>query len=108
MKWTRLTPIEGGNGPCLCCGGTHSILPMDTVIAVGFGSAGYSKDGETLWQEMNHKFDECPTVESVEAIAKADPDHDWRIYMFGPLRGVEYQRQDEAHWVLVSKDNGFA
>jgi hypothetical protein len=107
MEWTKLPSIEGGSGPCLCCGATHARLPMEAVVAVGFGSAGYSRDGETLWQEEGPD-DDFPSVGEVEEKAKSDPNHDWRIWMFGPMRGVEYQREGEAHWVLVKKDDGFA
>lgn len=82
---------------------------MGRHIAVGFGSAGYSKDGETLWDEgMAGEEDGLPTVADVEQLAAADPDHDWRIFFFAPLYEAEYQRQGEGVWVLVRKGMGFA
>lgn len=43
----------------------------------------------------------------VEKLAAADPDHDWRVVMFGPLHGEEYQRHGPDQWVLVVKNEGF-
>ncbi len=80
---------------------------MDKVIAVGFGSAGVSKDGVTVLHE-SQDYEECPTFADAEALAVLDPDHDWRAFLHGPLHGEVYQRQGEAHWVLVARDEGFA
>ena len=80
------------------------------MIAVGFGSAGYSRDGVQLWDEGTTEEGEekLPTVADVEELAKADPDHDWRIFFFAPLYESEYQRQGDGVWVLVRKGMGFA
>ena len=110
MKTTfeKLPAVEGSVA-CLTCGcGARSDLEMDRSIGVGFGSAGYSRDGKTLWQEQDEEFDELPTVQQVEDMAKAEPDHDWRIFFIAPLYEAEYQRQDEGVWVLVRKGMGFA
>jgi|GEM_PF-852261 hypothetical protein len=110
MSWEKLPPVNAGAVACRNCGcGAHSDLEMDRVIAVGFGSAGYSRDGETLWSE-DHAMDESeyPTVAHVEELAKADPDHDWRIFFYAPLYEAEYQRQWDKVWVLVRKGEGFA
>lgn len=82
---------------------------MERAIGVGFGCAGYSKDGEVLWEEdMSMEFDELPTVADVEKLAVESPSSDWRIYFFAPLYEAEYQRQGNRHWVLVRKGQGFA
>lgn len=101
-------PAVEGSVACLTCGcGARSDLEMERHIAVGFGSAGYSMDGETLWQEGQEEED-YPTVADVEKMAMADPDHDWRIYFFAPLYEAEYQRQGDGVWVLVRSGDGFA
>lgn len=95
MTFTKLPAVEGSVA-CLTCGcGAHSDLEMDRAIAVGFGDAGYSKDGEIIWCEQMRTSDDedFHTVSEVEKLAKADPDHDWRIYFFAPLYEAEYQRQ---------------
>ena len=110
-SWKKLPAIEGGHGGCLCCGFQHEVLPMDAVIGVGFGSAGVSKDGETVWDESrdsNGEFDDLLTAEQAEEMAAKDPDHDWRVYLIAPLSERHYQRQGDKHWVLYEKGMGFA
>jgi hypothetical protein len=41
-------------------------------------------------------------------VAAADPDHDWRLFVNGPLSDYTYQRQGEATWALVAQGQGFA
>lgn len=114
-KWEKLPAIERGPVKCTMCGcGAHETLSMERTIAVGFGSAGYSRDGEELWNENEIDVDDestdddYHTVGYVESVAKLQPDHDWRIYFFAPLYEAEYQRQGDGHWVLVRKGDGFA
>jgi hypothetical protein len=107
VSWERLPAVEGSVA-CLTCGaGAGTDLPMERMIAVGFGSAGYSKDGEILWEECAED-ENFPQVSDVEAQAAADPDHDWRIFFYAPLYEAEYQRQGDGIWVLVKKGLGFA
>ena len=109
-SFEKLPAVEGSVA-CLTCGcGARSDLSMERMIAVGFGSAGYSRDGVQLWDEGTTEEGEekLPTVADVEELAKADPDHDWRIFFFAPLYESEYQRQGEGVWVLVRKGMGFA
>ena len=109
MSFERLPAVEG-SVVCLTCGcGARSDLEMDRPIAVGFGDAGYSKDGKVIWcEQMADSSKEWVTVADVEVLAKAAPDHDWRIYFYAPLYEAEYQRQGDDVWVLVSKGQGFA
>ena len=105
----KLPAVEGSVAYLTCGCGARSDLNPERAIAVGFGSAGYSKDGETLWEEgMAGEEEEFQTVADVEALAAADPDHDWRIFFFAPLYEAEYQRQGDGAWVLVRKGMGFA
>jgi len=104
-------PAVAGSVACLTCGcGARSDLHLERTIAVGFGSSGYSRDGETLWDEGQTEEGEekFPTVADVEALALEDPNHDWRIFFFAPLYESEYQRQGSGVWVLISKGDGFA
>lgn len=104
-----LPAIEGGQVACLCCGPTESQICMDARIAVGFGSASLTKDGEPVWSEQpGMEYEDCMTVSQAEEIATENPDHDWRIALHGPLRGRVYQRHGEAKWMLVETDQGFA
>lgn len=108
--WTKLPPIEGGHGGCLHCGYQHDVLPMEAVIAVGFGSACLTKGNQTVYDEQDTPKDseDYMTVEKAEALAVADPDHDWRIHLVAPLSERHYQRQGDKHWVLYEKGEGFA
>lgn len=116
MAWTKVEPYQGTiHHGCLNCGGTHDVAPMDMLVAVGFGYAAVTRDGHEVYQEdinamLNSEDDDeaLPTLEKFEAMAKADPDHDWRVVLHGPLRGREYQRHGEAHWVLIDSNQGFA
>ena len=108
-NWEKLPAIEDGHGGCLHCGYQHSVLPPSAVIAVGFGSACLTKDDKLVWDErMEEDFDKMMTCEQAEAMAAADPDHDWRIHLVAPLSERHYQRQGDAHWVLYEKGKGFA
>lgn len=108
-EWKKLPAVEGSVA-CLTCGaGARTDIGMDQMIAVGFGGAGYSRDGEPLFDESaDPDAEEPPTVGDVEKLALSDPDHDWRIYFYAPLYEAEYQRQGEGVWVLVRKGEGFA
>ena len=102
--------IEGTFGGCLNCGPRPSYFPADGVIAVGFGSATLTKDNKLVYDEPTdpQSDDEYMTGAQAEAIAAADPDHDWRITLHGPLSGREYQRHGPEQWALIHQDLGFA
>lgn len=114
QPWWKVEPFAGKvHHGCLNCGGTHEIAPMDMVIAVGFGAAYASKDGEVVYDEMEvmrngGEWDDFWPLSRVEELAVKDPDHDWRVVMEGPLRGRTYQRHGDAHWVLIESNQGFA
>ena len=89
---------------------TKQKASMKEVIAVGFGDARVTKDGETFYdgeQDWWNRND-AKTVGDIEKIASGDPNHDWRIVMHGPLHGETYQRQGEKNWVCVETNRGFA
>ena len=108
MQSFEKLPEVQGSLTCGTCGcGARQHLHMDRVIAVGFGNAGFSRDGVVVWAEGQLE-EPLPTVADVEALASVDPDHDWRIFFFAPLYEAEYQRQGKGEWVLISKGEGFA
>lgn len=108
MTFTKLPAVEGSVA-CLTCGaGARETLSMDRLLLVGFGSAGYSVDGESIWDEhAGDDFDSAPTVGDVGYLASLEPDRDWRIYFYAPLYESEYQYQD-GEWILVRRGEGFA
>ena len=102
--------IKGGQYPrCLCCSPTLGQLCKEKRIAVGFGCAALTKDGDYVWAETHDmELSDCMTVEQADEIAASDPDHDWRILLHSPLRGRVYQRHGEMQWMLIEEDKGFA
>ena len=82
--------------------------PMEMLIAVGFGSAFVSRDGEQVLDGENPPGDEFLTFADAEKMAAADPDHDWRVVLHGPLHGETYQRQGEGVWMCIERNEGFA
>lgn len=104
--WEKLPAIEGKHGGCLNCGPRPSYFPAEGQIAVGFGYAALHRDGEPVYIESSD--DANMTGAQAEAMAAADPDHDWRIVLEGPLSGRVYQRHEAGQWALVQQNMGFA
>lgn len=112
-----LPPLDGRTNPCLCCPPIPSQLPLDALIAVGFGAAILSKDGEPIYIEGQGGVHDLAsaftryhdmTVEQAEIIALSDESADWRITLHGPFHGETYQRHGKEKWLLVEKVDGFA
>ncbi len=103
----KLPGIEGGHGGCLHCGYQHEHLSLDALIAVGFGMAMITKDGRPVFDEQDSP-DEFRDLAYFEAMARDDPNHDWRAHLVAPLSERHYQRQGEGLWVLYEKGQGFA
>lgn len=111
MTWERLEPItEETRKPhaCWTCEAA-GVMPceasMNSLIAVASGYAGVTKDGHEVLNERD-RHDWC-TFADAEALAAADPDHDWRVVLEAPLSQRTYQRQD-GKWLLVEQGQGFA
>lgn len=106
-------PIGAGDRKphgCLHCelAGTVGItFPPDGLIAVGFGMAALTKGGKLIFDGSDIDGPEMTGAEA-EALAAADPDHDWQIQIEGPLSGRTYQRQGTGNWVLIDQNEGFA
>lgn len=107
MSWEKLKPIEGGHGGCFHCGYQHSILPMESLIAVGFGNAFVTKNNHPIYDEPRDP-EKYWTAQDAENEALKDPDNDYRIHLIAPLSERHYQRQGDGHWVLYEKGPGFA
>jgi hypothetical protein len=107
--WTKEPAINGRQQPCLHAGVAESLFPLTGYIGVGFGFAGVTRDGYTVWSE-NEQDDGVTemTGAMAEALAAADPDHDWRIVLEGPLSSRKYQRHEAGRWVLIEQGDGFA
>jgi hypothetical protein len=112
MAWSKLPAIEQKNvrTACLCCGTPTATFPSDGLICVGFGDAHLSRDGDVVWSEPQGPEDDAAvmTGAQAEALAATDPDHDWRIVIYGPLSGRTYQRHATNTWFMVEQNEGFA
>lgn len=107
--WEKHKPIAAGGPACLCCGTPTDMFPMEGWIAVGFGSASVTRDGQEVYSEpYDGDEDKIWTGEDAEKAAAADPDHDWRISKYAPLYDAVYQRHGEKQWVLIERGLGFA
>lgn len=105
-------PLEGKDihKGCACCSTACQLAPMDMIIAVGFGIATATKDEQIVYSEPHdaESEDDYMTVEQLEALAAADPEHDWRIVKHGPMHGETFQRQGPGKWVCIESNEGFA
>lgn len=109
MSWVKEEPLTekeaGFRSGCLNCGPQPIELPLDSMLAVGFGAVSVTKNGKGA--KAYDAGEGEKTVQDIEDIASQDPDHDWRIAFFGPLSETEYQRQG-GKWILIKKGQGFA
>lgn len=109
VKWEKKPAIKSDGYACLCCGTPTQMFPMDGWVAVGFGSACVTRDGEHVYSENSSDEDaKIWTGQDAEDAAKVDPDHDWRIEKFAPLYDAIYQRHADGQWVLIERGEGFA
>lgn len=112
MSFTKLPPIEksGAHQGCLCCPTPSIVADLERGIAVGFGSAECTKDGELVYDgEADYQNDKDPkSIGDMEKLAQTDPDHDWRVCFNGPLHGETYQRHMDNTWVMIESNMGFA
>jgi len=108
-RWKKKPAIEGKYGGCLNCGPRPSFFPARGRIGVGFGMASLTRDGKEVWSEKpDMPWTKLMTGMKAEKIAAADPNHDWRIVMYGPMSGRVYQRHEAKKWAMIEQDNGFA
>lgn len=89
---------------CLNCPPKPTLLSMNAILGVGFGSVTVSRDGEVVWSGDSWS----KKVRSVERQARREPGRDWRIVFYAPLYEVEYQRHDRDTWHLIRRGEGFA
>lgn len=112
--------VEGGPNACPHCKPIPTQAPMEKVIAVGFGGATLERDGHVVvdgeqgffFREEGKRPERIEpwsfTFGDAEELALADPDHDWRVELNGPLHGETYQRQGVGAWMLIARNDGFA
>ena len=116
MPYEKLPPIKGGVQGCLNCGFVPDTLPMDAVIAVGFGYAAVTKNGKEVYDENEipqEKWDNAKEYEEVfwttqdaERPPLFEPDADWRIHLVGPLSERHFSGR-AGLWYCIRRGKGF-
>ena len=106
--WRKLKPLgHPGWSGCYNCAPEPEVMPLDAELHDRiYGWVTVKRGKDIVWSDDSNDPASHPLSE-FEAKAAADPEHDWRLVLWGPLSGQEYQRQDGA-WVLVKTDQGFA
>ena len=109
MQWKKVEPWTGKiwRG-CLNCPPVEQKAPLDTLVAVGFGYAAITRDGEQVYVEPARPLKRYRRLRSFERMAAKNPEHDWRLILDAPLRGRTYQRHGPGEWVLIESNGGFA
>ena len=103
-KQPALKAVRSG---CFNCPPRATKLDMKADIHPGFGIVVLQRDGEELEQDLWGGI----LVEHYENRADAaDPEneHDWRLYVDGPMSGVVYQRHAPGEWHAIEQLPGFA
>jgi hypothetical protein len=109
MSWKKAEPWAGTiQQGCLHAPVVEKVASLDLLIAVGFGDAQVTRDGTVVYSEMDAADESFHYLREFEALAKLDPDHDWRVLLDAPLRSEEYQRHGDDQWVLINSGMGFA
>lgn len=98
-----LTPIRGKEYCGWGCGARETHARLTDMPHPGFGAVSFTKDGEGVAE-----LHEDATFADYERVAALEPEHDWRIYINGPLADYTYQRQGESKWALFEQGMGFA
>ncbi len=107
-KWKVLPPHEGPiHQGCLNCPPVERVAPLNMLVAVGFGYAAVLRGSREVFREGPDDT-EYHTLVEFEEMAKADPEHSWRVILDAPLCYREYQRQGDGNWVLIKSGMGFA
>lgn len=96
---------KGSHISIMHCDSKYDTAAMDMIIAVGFGIAYVSKNGQIIYDEkLVENGRDFWTTQDAENEARKDPDNDWRIVLSDSLIIREYQRQGDNNWVLVYRE----
>ncbi len=86
----------------------EDILPLDSVIGVGFGMATLTRDGEIVYEEYGSETAELVTVAQAEELPQAFPEHDWCIHLVALLDDRHYRRVGRGSWKLYQRGYGLS
>lgn len=93
--------------------GTEVYANMDDVIAVGFGVAQVTHNGEEIFDgerifKSAESDDDLLTFRKAETAAAANPDGTWEVLLLAPLGMQKFRREAPDRWRLVEAGKGFA
>ncbi|MCL4799925.1 MAG: hypothetical protein KJ025_10090 [Burkholderiales bacterium] len=83
-------------------------LDPQALISVGVGYAALMRDGEAVYEAEPFEFERAMSVADAEALARGNPQRDWRIQYIGLLDERQYRRTADGRWVLVRRGYGLS
>jgi hypothetical protein len=86
----------------------ETILAPDALVAVGIGYAAVTRDGVPLYEAECGELEHAMSVRDAETLAAAEPEHDWRIHLVGPLDDRHYRRGADGRWMIYSRGYGLS
>ena len=86
----------------------ESTLPPDALVAVGVGYAAVTRDGEPVYEAECGDLEHAISVRDAETMAAAEPGHDWRIHLVGPLDERHYRRDADGRWTIYRRGYGLS
>ncbi|MCG6875021.1 MAG: hypothetical protein LJE97_08010 [Betaproteobacteria bacterium] len=86
----------------------ETILAPDALVAVGIGYAAVTRDGAPMYEAECGDLEHAMSVRDAEAMAAAEPEHDWRIHLVGPLDDRHYRRGTDGRWKIYRRGYGLS
>jgi hypothetical protein len=86
----------------------EEVLDPQALISVGVGYAALTRDGEAVYEAEPFEFEHAMSVADAEALARKNPQRDWRIQYIGLLDERHYRRTGDGRWVLVRRGYGLS
>lgn len=86
----------------------EELLDPEALISVGVGYAALLRDGKAVYEAEPFEFERAMSVADAEALARKNPQRDWRIRYIGLLDERQYRRVGEGRWVLVRRGYGLS
>ena len=86
----------------------ESTLAPDALVAVGVGYAAVTRDGVPMFEAECGDLEHAISVRDAETMAAAEPGHDWRIHLVGPLDERHYRREADGRWKIYRRGYGLS
>jgi len=86
----------------------ETILAPDALVTVGVGYAAVTRDGIPMYEAECGELEHAMSVREAESMAAAEPEHDWRIHLVGPLDERHYHRGADGRWTIYRRGYGLS